>query len=525
MLYVLSQDRGNERITVFNEINIIMALIKCKECGHEVSDKASACPNCGCPIDSVETYQEQIDEEPRRKNKTLILALVVALLCLVGGGGYFAYYKLIKGESDKDVLVELTPEFIKAIEKYDQLGIFSEGYAAVRKGNKWGYINTKGEEVIPVNIEAYCVGRFSEGKAFVATMGKHFYVIDKKGNTLFQGEVSHEWESEFPESSEMPYFLNGKMYVHTGLDNEIYELNGKKGGSVTQEERDSIEEIHIDRRYFAFDEETQSVGEAEVQRISRLKWGIKDSIGTVLIAAKYDEIIGCNGRDKAMNISNGVVLVVLEEPEEDHYTSENKYDPSIRHYGYVDLKGNDTFSEALKEQCRKAEHTALDNYKIYLNKLGNDFGGDEISLDEQDSMFQTDESSSYKSERIVTVYMRGSFDNDGNWSVTGNYGAKDVYNGAKRTGKIQVPYGKVWALKDYRCQMEPFSDIVKYHAEFCDDSSLETMTNLLRKGWWKPICNMNGERLVGGKTFYIWWGAERNFSSFYFEANFIERDE
>lgn len=28
-----------------------MALIKCKECGHEVSDKASTCPNCGCPIE------------------------------------------------------------------------------------------------------------------------------------------------------------------------------------------------------------------------------------------------------------------------------------------------------------------------------------------------------------------------------------------------------------------------------------------------------------------------------------------
>lgn len=27
-----------------------MALIKCPECGHQVSDKASACPNCGCPI-------------------------------------------------------------------------------------------------------------------------------------------------------------------------------------------------------------------------------------------------------------------------------------------------------------------------------------------------------------------------------------------------------------------------------------------------------------------------------------------
>ena len=26
-----------------------MALIKCPECGKEISDKAKACPNCGCP--------------------------------------------------------------------------------------------------------------------------------------------------------------------------------------------------------------------------------------------------------------------------------------------------------------------------------------------------------------------------------------------------------------------------------------------------------------------------------------------
>jgi len=28
-----------------------MALVKCKECGHSVSDKASICPNCGCPVE------------------------------------------------------------------------------------------------------------------------------------------------------------------------------------------------------------------------------------------------------------------------------------------------------------------------------------------------------------------------------------------------------------------------------------------------------------------------------------------
>lgn len=30
-----------------------MALIKCKECGKEFSDKATACPNCGCPIEQA----------------------------------------------------------------------------------------------------------------------------------------------------------------------------------------------------------------------------------------------------------------------------------------------------------------------------------------------------------------------------------------------------------------------------------------------------------------------------------------
>ena len=27
-----------------------MALIKCTECGKEISDRATSCPNCGCPI-------------------------------------------------------------------------------------------------------------------------------------------------------------------------------------------------------------------------------------------------------------------------------------------------------------------------------------------------------------------------------------------------------------------------------------------------------------------------------------------
>lgn len=30
-----------------------MALVNCIECGREISDKASACPHCGCPVEAA----------------------------------------------------------------------------------------------------------------------------------------------------------------------------------------------------------------------------------------------------------------------------------------------------------------------------------------------------------------------------------------------------------------------------------------------------------------------------------------
>ena len=37
-------------------------LIKCQECGKEVSDKAFSCPNCGCPIDNNEEVLKEINK-------------------------------------------------------------------------------------------------------------------------------------------------------------------------------------------------------------------------------------------------------------------------------------------------------------------------------------------------------------------------------------------------------------------------------------------------------------------------------
>lgn len=37
-----------------------MSLINCPECGKEISDKATTCPNCGYPINNVTDNQEKI---------------------------------------------------------------------------------------------------------------------------------------------------------------------------------------------------------------------------------------------------------------------------------------------------------------------------------------------------------------------------------------------------------------------------------------------------------------------------------
>ena len=491
-----------------------MALIKCNECGHEVSDRASMCPNCGCPIESLGATQEELmDEEPKKK-KGWIWALVVALLCLIGGGGYFAYTHLVNKNNAEDI-VELTPDFIKAIEKYDQLGIFSEGYAAVRKGEKWGYINTKGEEVIPTTIEAQCVGRFSEGLAFVLTYDG-FNVIDKEGNVVFKKNGFDREESLYSESHNMPYFIEGKIYLPTfGFKHDVYDKQGNKLETISWEEKDSIQKISVKSSNAVFVEETNGVGEGE-DYVCREKYGVKDSVGKVLISAKYDEMAYDRDKDNTDRpfSSNGVILVVLEELEEGHYTDGGVYDPSIRHYGYVDLKGNDTFSEELKARCLKAETKAMDNYKRYLASF------EQQQWDNTESYSDGYSQTSYNNERIVNIYFRYG---QGSSSVEGNYGVERLTFGLYIT-KIRVPQGKVWIFRDYCCSLTPKGS---YTAGFCDETGRETIEKIAsaRKGWWREVSDMGGERFYGGKTIYMYWGADDNFRALNFEVNFIERDD
>ena len=103
-----------------------MALIKCTECGHEVSDKAQSCPNCGCPIEKsnccVECGQpipEGVSvcpncgcptqdnhthhiESPKKSKSGLIWLISILVLSVLLGCGYYFYNKT-NGTSGEEV--------------------------------------------------------------------------------------------------------------------------------------------------------------------------------------------------------------------------------------------------------------------------------------------------------------------------------------------------------------------------------------------------------------------------------------
>jgi len=61
-----------------------MALIKCSECGRDVSDSAASCPNCGHPISFNNKTVVQLDSAPQKRKKYRVGILIFGLMFVVG---------------------------------------------------------------------------------------------------------------------------------------------------------------------------------------------------------------------------------------------------------------------------------------------------------------------------------------------------------------------------------------------------------------------------------------------------------
>ena len=226
-----------------------MALITCKECGGTMSDRAAECPHCGCPIEyqTEETSKPQNQQFQQHKPRKPLIGLwitlaVVGVIAVIAGA-----FLLFGNNSFGKPTLKITPEFTKALERYDQIDAFSDGLAAVRRDGKWGYINLQGEEVIPCQFsDDFPPGQFSEGLACVVDdrneadkklWNKRVGFINTKGEWVLTGDYFTEspnigsvWEEV---SHKLPSFKDGKCAVwNTGTqeafdDNEIKLVDTK----------------------------------------------------------------------------------------------------------------------------------------------------------------------------------------------------------------------------------------------------------------------------------------------------------
>ena len=71
---------------------------------------------------------------------------------------------------------------------FDDARDFKEGFAAVKKDGKWGYINTKGEQIVKCKFDG--AGNFSEGFAVVFKDGKCGY-INTKGEQIVECKFNY----------------------------------------------------------------------------------------------------------------------------------------------------------------------------------------------------------------------------------------------------------------------------------------------------------------------------------------------
>ena len=114
-----------------------MAIVKCTECGNEISDKATSCPHCGCPMEAIMKATKDEKKVGSAKKKRIIVVCMFSVLVVVGILLWFLMIKLPKDQAIAEYTA-VVETYNTEVEKYN--GIVGE-------------YNTKIEEIICANSE------------------------------------------------------------------------------------------------------------------------------------------------------------------------------------------------------------------------------------------------------------------------------------------------------------------------------------------------------------------------------------
>lgn len=212
-----------------------------------------------------------------------------------------------------------TNEKIKEL-PYKSIDLFSEGLAQVTCDNdKYGFIDEKGNEVIPCIYDFYSSG-FSDGLACV-NLNNVYLFIDKTGKDFFSKKFDHA--SRFSEKlAYVEYRQSG--YRYCGFID--------KTGNIV---------LSLDYMYEYVHPFSEGLSLIKSKESYENNYGFIDKTGKEIIPPKYDF---------ASDFRNGFAFVVLDDKK-----------------GYIDTKGNEVIPVIY-------EHAGTFLDKMFKVKLGDKWG-------------------------------------------------------------------------------------------------------------------------------------------------------
>lgn len=231
------------------------------------------------------------------------------------------YPLIIIPGNDKFKLMNKNGEIIKGIE-YDSIYGFTEEGSVVKKGNKYGYIDNKGIEIIPPKfVSAYS---FNNGIAHVFEEKEHYY-INKKGEEV--------------ECFEEPQ-------IETFTDNFAIEIKGKRYkfpySFDTNISNPLFGEIYsIEKRLSVF------YLAVEEKEYTANKYGVINEDGNIIVEPSFDYI--------------GVFVDDIAELENDEK------------WGYLNNEGNlitDIIFDETRPFCEDLAKVRIGDKWGYINKSG-----------------------------------------------------------------------------------------------------------------------------------------------------------
>lgn len=262
--------------------------------------------------------------------KVFVIAIISLVMASCAG----------KQGNNVDDVVKITPSFTDSVHQYDELYPFSEGLAAVKKNDKFGFINTKGELVIPCQYQY--AGQFKEGLACV--------VKDEENNNIsFIDATGKMLHTKFPFNSYYYLGTMGQTYIGPAISftNGVCEIKYTLGDNIGEEPQTVYIDKQIKEVAQPAEESTQSeenlgyeifsVSDKDIYGEETNLVGVKDKDGKIVIPAKYSNL----------EISdNGVVLarMFIESAESRFYQDKIGYGLTV--YGYIDFTGKSTFTDA-----------------------------------------------------------------------------------------------------------------------------------------------------------------------------------